>query len=58
MRSAETRSAPRASYRAVPALLRPSGELELGYDELKTELLDREELIRDKTRKGVMEPFA
>jgi hypothetical protein len=42
----------------VPALLRPSGELELGYDELKTELLDREELIRDKTRKGVMEPFA
>lgn len=28
-------------------------ELELGYDELKTELLDREEAIRSKTREGV-----
>ena len=28
-------------------------ELELGYDELKTELLDREETIRSKTREGV-----
>jgi hypothetical protein len=28
-------------------------ELELGYDEIKTELLDREETIRSKTPKGV-----
>jgi hypothetical protein len=28
-------------------------ELELGYDELKTKLLDREEAIRSKTREGV-----
>lgn len=28
-------------------------ELELGYDELKTEMLDREEAIRSKTPKGV-----
>jgi hypothetical protein len=36
----------------VIALYHERWELELGYDELKTELLDREETIRSKTRKG------
>ena len=42
-------------YRAdeIVALYHERWELELGYDELKTELLDREEAIRSKTRKGV-----
>ena len=35
------------------ALYHDRWELELGYDELKTELLDREEAIRSKTREGV-----
>jgi hypothetical protein len=35
------------------ALYHERWELELGYDELKTELLDREEAIRSKTRAGV-----
>ncbi len=35
------------------ALYHERWELELGYDELKTELLDREETIRSKTRDGV-----
>jgi hypothetical protein len=35
------------------ALYHERWELELGYDELKTELLDREETIRSKTRAGV-----
>lgn len=37
----------------VIALYHERWELELGYDELKTELLDREEAIRSKTRNGV-----
>jgi hypothetical protein len=37
----------------VIALYHERWELELGYDELKTELLDCEETIRSKTRKGV-----
>jgi hypothetical protein len=37
----------------IIALYHERWELELGYDELKTELLDREEAIRSKTRKGV-----
>jgi len=37
----------------IIALYHERWELELGYDELKTELLDREETIRSKTRKGV-----
>jgi Insertion element 4 transposase N-terminal/Transposase DDE domain len=37
----------------VIALYHERWELELGYDELKTELLDREETIRSKTREGV-----
>jgi hypothetical protein len=37
----------------VIALYHERWELELGYDELKTELLDREEAIRSKTRDGV-----
>lgn len=35
------------------ALYHERWELELGYDELKTELLDRDEAIRSKTREGV-----
>jgi hypothetical protein len=37
----------------IVALYHERWELELGYDELKTELLDREETIRSKTRQGV-----
>lgn len=37
----------------IVALYHERWELELGYDELKTELLDREEAIRSKTREGV-----
>lgn len=37
----------------IIALYHERWELELGYDELKTELLDREETIRSKTREGV-----
>ena len=37
----------------IVALYHERWELELGYDELKTELLDREEAIRSKTRQGV-----
>ncbi|MDX2087897.1 MAG: IS4 family transposase [Kofleriaceae bacterium] len=37
----------------VIALYHERWELELGYDELKTELLDREEAIRSKKRDGV-----
>ena len=37
----------------IIALYHERWELELGYDELKTELLDREEAIRSKTREGV-----
>lgn len=37
----------------VIALYHERWELELGYDELKTELLDREEAIRSKTVEGV-----
>lgn len=37
----------------IAALYHERWELELGYDELKTELLDREETIRSKTRLGV-----
>jgi hypothetical protein len=37
----------------IIALYHERWELELGYDELKTELLDREETIRSKTRPGV-----
>jgi hypothetical protein len=37
----------------IVALYHERWELELGYDELKTELLDREEAIRSKTRVGV-----
>lgn len=37
----------------VVALYHERWELELGYDELKTELLDREETIRSRTRAGV-----
>lgn len=37
----------------IIALYHERWELELGYDEIKTELLDREETIRSKTRKGV-----
>ena len=37
----------------LAALYHERWELELGYDELKTELLDREETIRSKTRAGV-----
>jgi hypothetical protein len=37
----------------IVALYHERWELELGYDELKTELLDREETIRSKTRDGV-----
>jgi hypothetical protein len=37
----------------VIALYHERWELELGYDELKTEMLDREEAIRSKTPKGV-----
>ena len=37
----------------LAALYHERWELELGYDELKTELLDREETIRSKTRQGV-----
>lgn len=37
----------------IIALYHERWELELGYDELKTELLDREESIRSKTRDGV-----
>jgi len=37
----------------IVALYHERWELELGYDELKTELLDREESIRSKKRDGV-----
>lgn len=37
----------------IVALYHERWELELGYDELKTELLDREEAIRSKKREGV-----
>jgi hypothetical protein len=37
----------------IIALYHERWELELGYDELKTEMLDREEAIRSKTRDGV-----
>ena len=37
----------------ISAVYHERWELELGYDELKTELLDREEAIRSKTREGV-----
>jgi hypothetical protein len=37
----------------IIALYHERWELELGYDELKTELLDREEAIRSRTREGV-----
>jgi hypothetical protein len=37
----------------LTALYHERWELELGYDELKTELLDREEAIRSKKRDGV-----
>jgi hypothetical protein len=37
----------------ICALYHERWELELGYDELKTELLNREETIRSKTREGV-----
>lgn len=37
----------------IVALYHERWELELGYDELKTELLDRQETIRSKTRDGV-----
>jgi hypothetical protein len=37
----------------IIALYHVRWELELGYDELKTELLDREEAIRSKKREGV-----
>jgi hypothetical protein len=37
----------------IIALYHERWELELGYDEIKTELLDREEAIRSKTRDGV-----
>lgn len=37
----------------IVAVYHERWELELGYDELKTELLDREETIRSKTRHGV-----
>lgn len=37
----------------IIALYHERWELELGYDELKTELLEREETIRSKTREGV-----
>jgi len=37
----------------IVALYHERWELELGYDELKTELLEREEAIRSKTRNGV-----
>lgn len=37
----------------IIALYHERWELELGYDELKTELLEREEAIRSKTREGV-----
>jgi hypothetical protein len=39
--------------REIIALYHERWELELGYDELKTELLEREEAIRSRTRKGV-----
>jgi len=37
----------------IAALYHERWELELGYDEIKTELLDREEAIRSKTPAGV-----
>lgn len=37
----------------IIALYHERWELELGYDELKTEILDREEAIRSKTKDGV-----
>ena len=37
----------------IVALYHERWELELGYDELKTEMLEREETIRSKTREGV-----
>ena len=37
----------------IVALYHERWELELGYDELKTELLEREETIRSKTKGGV-----
>lgn len=37
----------------IVALYRERWEIELGYDEMKTELLDREETIRSKTPDGV-----
>jgi hypothetical protein len=37
----------------IIALYHERWELELGYDEVKTEMLEREETIRSKTREGV-----
>jgi hypothetical protein len=37
----------------IIALYHERWELELGYDEIKTELLDREEAIRSRTQEGV-----
>jgi hypothetical protein len=39
--------------REVVALYHERWELELGYDEIKTEMLDREEAIRSRTPEGV-----
>lgn len=47
------RDAKRYPAAEIIALYHERWELELGYDELKTELLDREETIRSKTREGV-----
>lgn len=39
----------------VRALYHERWEIELGYDEVKTDMLDRQEAIRSKTVKGVMQ---
>jgi hypothetical protein len=39
--------------REIAALYHERWEIELGYDEIKTEMLDREESIRSKTPDGV-----
>jgi hypothetical protein len=39
----------------IRALYHERWEIELGYDEVKTDMLDRQEAIRSKTPKGVMQ---
>jgi hypothetical protein len=39
----------------IRALYHERWELELGYDEVKTDMLDRQEAIRSKTVKGVLQ---